>query len=200
MASTDADTSNHVPPSIPTAAALAPNDDITPTGNQSLASSTYNVSRKASDSENARKSWATRRRNLQASSTRASQRTRFSRDMYVAEPAIDERISESAKRRAENLRIKRQKQDESAEQIRLGETRKLALENESLRKELESLKKLTKKDRTALGQMFDIDLNPRYSDAENDEALQKILRMAFTKGYPRKGNLFHAIKTMELVA
>ena len=36
--------------------------------------------------------------------------------MYVAEPAIDERISESAKRREENRHIKRQKQDESAEE------------------------------------------------------------------------------------
>ena len=47
--------------------------------------------------------------------------------------------------------------------------------------------------------MFDIDLNPRYSDAEKDEAMQTILRMIFTKAYPRKGNLFRAIKTMELV-
>ena len=70
----------------------------------------------ASASENTRKAWAARRRNLQASSTRASQRTRFSRDMYVAEPAIDERISESAKRREENRRIKRQKQAKSAEE------------------------------------------------------------------------------------
>ena len=82
--------------------------------------------------------------------------------MYVAEPAIDERISEGTKRRVENLRIKRQKQDESAEQIHLinqekmktlerenhkinhqmklevEERRKTALEYESLRKELES--------------------------------------------------------------
>ena len=162
MPSVDADKSNPVSPEITTAATLAPNIEITPTGDQTPASSTYNVSRKASASENARKAWAARRRNLQASSTRASQRTRLSPDMYVAEPAIDERISEGAKRRVENLRIKRQKQDESAEQTHLinqekmkalerenhkmnhqmklevEERRKTALEYESLRKELES--------------------------------------------------------------
>ena len=199
-----------VSPEIPTNAAVAPNNEIAPTVDQSPACSTYNLSRNASASENVRRAWATRRLNLQASSTRASERTRFSRDIYVAEPAIDERRSEIAKQIQKNLRIKRQKQDESTEQTHLiiqknktleRQNHQMKFENKSLRKELESQKKLTKKDRTALGHMFDnIDLNPRYSDAEKDEAFQKILRMMFTKGHPRKGNSFRAIKTIELVA
>ena len=78
--------------------------------------------------------------------------------MYVAEPAIHERISESAKRREENRRIKaenrcikRQKQDESVKEkiktleqenhqikFEVGKKPKLLLENKSLREELES--------------------------------------------------------------
>ena len=98
VASVDEDQSHPASAEIPTAAALLPNSETAPTDDQSPESSSHNISRKVSASENAQKGWASRRRNLQASSTRASQRTWFSRDMYVAEPAIDERISESAKR------------------------------------------------------------------------------------------------------
>jgi hypothetical protein len=98
VASVDEDQSHPASAEIPTAAALSPNSETAPTDDQSPESSSHNISRKVSASENARKGWASRRRNLQASSTRASQRTRFSRDMYVAGPAINERISESAKR------------------------------------------------------------------------------------------------------
>ena len=101
-ASVDADQSHPASAEIPTAAALARHDATSSTSNQSPESHSYNVSSKASASENARKACASRRRNLQAAPTRASQRTRFSRDMHVAEPAVDKRISESAKRREEN--------------------------------------------------------------------------------------------------
>ena len=115
-ASVDADQSHPASAEIPTAAALLPNSETAPTDDQSPESSSHNISRKVSASENARKGWASRRRNLQASSTRASQRTRFSRDMYVAEPAVNKRISESAKRREENRRIKIQRHDESVKE------------------------------------------------------------------------------------
>ena len=63
-ASVDADQSHPASAEIPTAAALAPNNEIAPTGDQSPESFSNNVSRKASASENTQKAWATRRRNL----------------------------------------------------------------------------------------------------------------------------------------